>query len=85
MASQSRAICSQSRKIVKFVIFIALISLNIENTCDLTESDVLDLIYDRKTVARRFDTPRHSTIYQSRAISKAEKRKFGAAGTEGLS
>ena len=39
---------------VKFVIFGALIFFNCERTCDLT--DVQAWIYDRKMVARRFDT-----------------------------
>ena len=40
---------------------------NCESTCDLT--DVPALIYDRKMEARPFDTPRHSKMSQSCAIS----------------
>ena len=54
MTSHSRAIRSQSRKIVKLVKFGPLISLNCKSMCDLT--DVLASIYDRKMDARPFDT-----------------------------
>ena len=54
MTSHSRAIRSQSRKIVKLVKFGQLIFLNCKRMCDLT--DVLASIYDRKMDARPFDT-----------------------------
>ena len=54
MTSHSRAIRSQSQKIVKFVKVGPLIFLNYESTCDLT--DVPALNYDRKMDARPFET-----------------------------
>ena len=54
MTSQSRAIRSQSHKIVKCVKFWVLICFNCESTCDLT--DVSASIYDIKIDARPFDT-----------------------------
>ena len=67
MTSQSRAICSQCRKIVKFVRFMALIFLSCESTCDL--GDVSASIYDRKTAARPFDTIHH--ILRSLSFAEA--------------
>ena len=54
MTSRSRVIHSQSRKIVKFVIFMALFFSECESTCYLT--DIAASIYDKKTGARPFDT-----------------------------
>ena len=54
MTSQSRAIRSQSRKIVKLVKIMAQTFLNCESTSDLT--DVPASRYDRKTAARPFDS-----------------------------
>ena len=54
MASQSRAIRSQSQIIVKFEKFMAQIFLNCESTSDWT--DVIAWIYDRKTAVRHFET-----------------------------
>ena len=52
MTSQSRAMRSQSRKIVKFVKIMALIFLNCDSKFDLTDASK----YDRKMDARPFDT-----------------------------
>ena len=54
MTSHSRAICSQSQRIVNFLKIMSQTSLNFEGTCDLT--DVQPSIYDRKSVTRLFDT-----------------------------
>ena len=51
---QSRKICCQSRKTVKFVKFMALIFLTCESTFDLT--DVTSSISDIEIAARPFDT-----------------------------
>ena len=66
MASQSRAIPSQSRKIVKFLKIMALFFLNCESEFDLT--DAPSSIYDRKMDARFFDTI-HDTL---RCLSLAQ-------------
>ena len=54
LTSQSRAIPSQSQKILKFVKIMALIILNCESMFDLT--DVSASTYDRRMDARPFDT-----------------------------
>ena len=54
MTSLSRAIRSQSQKIVKFVTFGFLIFLNCERISHLTDGQAWN--YDRKTDARPFDT-----------------------------
>ena len=54
MTALSSAICSQSQKIVKFVIFGPMIFLNCARMYDLT--DVPASNYDRKTDGRPFDT-----------------------------
>ena len=53
MTSHSRAICSQSQKIVKFMKIMAQ-TMNFESRCELT--DVQASMYDRKTTARPFGT-----------------------------
>ena len=54
MTSHSRAIRSQSQKIMIFVKFGPLVFLNCERTCGLTDDPAS--IYDRKMDARPFDT-----------------------------
>ena len=73
MISQSRAIRSQSQKIVKFVEFGLLSFSNFESMCDLT--DVPPSIYDRKIDARPFDTTHDIVRALSRVQSRLEVRK----------
>ena len=83
MTSQSRAIRSQSRKIVNFVKIMAQTFFNCESTCAST--DVPASMYDRKTDARQFGTI--NDILRSlwrNVFAKAEMRQFGASGTDGL-
>ena len=54
LTTQSRKICSQFKKIIKFVKFGPLIFSNCERTSDLT--NVPASIYDRKVDTRPFDT-----------------------------
>ena len=81
MTSQSRVICSQSRKIVKFVKIMAQTFLHCDNMCDLT--DVQCMIEkprpDLLTLSAIFYEL--SDLYN--LLSKAEMRQFGASGTEG--
>ena len=93
MTPQSRAVRSQCPKIVKFGKFMALIFLKCKSTSDLT--DIPALIYDRKTVARRFDTIynilRPPSLVQSLLTGqnapigrKLEPTHMRLSGTDGL-
>ena len=71
MASQSRAIRSESQKILKFVKFGLLIFLNCKSRFDLT--DLLASIYDRKKDARHFDTIHDIMTYEwSKCVNLAQ-------------
>ena len=84
MTSRSRVIHSQSRKIVKYVIFMALFFSECESTCYLT--DITASIYDKKpgpdllTILRSFN----NLSISHNLFSKAEKRQFGASGSAEL-
>ena len=65
MTSHSRAICSQSQKIVKLQKIMAQTSLNFDSTCYLT--DVQCMIGKRGPTF--WHHPRHSTVSESRTIS----------------
>ena len=71
MTFRSRAIYSQSRKIVKFVSLMPLFFSNCESKSDLT--DVSASVYDRETDAQRFDFI-HDIL---RSLSLAQSRLRG--------
>ena len=79
MTSQSRAIRSQSRKIVKLVKISFF--LNDKSTCNLT--DVSAPIYDRKKPPDllRLSTAFHDHTVSRKLFSNAELHQFGVSGT----
>ena len=84
MISQSRAIRSQSRKIVKIVKIMSEPIWNFESSCDLTNASAS--LYDRKTAARPFDTIHDIklSISFAQSLLKGRNAPTGTSGTKGL-
>ena len=77
MTSHSRAICSKSQKIVEFVKIMAQTFLIFVSTCNLTDIQVS--MYDRKIMARPFDTI-HDIIRSHSLVQSLSKDRNDIVG-----